>query len=104
MIFFMTTKEKQVLPPMFYLINIESVTPYVYFMTADKKGPSYPSWFFHVDQSIKTVPPLSTFLRGSEHELSVNLRVLTSELNNAPSRHRIKIFTKVILDFIIHMK
>ena len=43
-------RKTTVLPPMFYLINIASVTPYVYFMTADKNRQSYPSCFFHVDQ------------------------------------------------------
>ena len=38
-------RKTTVLPPMFYFINIDSVTPYVYFMTADKKQQSYPSCF-----------------------------------------------------------
>ena len=78
-------RKTTVSPPMFYLINIDSVIPYVYFMTADKKR-QLPLMFFPC-WPIKTrvVPPL-TFLRGSEPEL---FRVLTSELINAPSRHRI---------------
>ena len=79
-------RKTTVSPPMFYLINIDSVFPlYFYFMTADKKRQSYPSCFFHVDQWRLTVAPLSTYLQGSEHEL---FRVLTSEHINAPSRHR----------------
>ena len=35
---------------MIYLINIDSVTPYVYFMTTNKKQQCYPLWFFHDDQ------------------------------------------------------
>ena len=38
-------RKTTVLPPMFYLINIDSVTPYVYFMTADKKRQCYPLCF-----------------------------------------------------------
>ena len=48
--FFDDQRKTTVLPPMFYLKNIDSVTPYVYFMTADKNRQSYPSCFFHVDQ------------------------------------------------------
>ena len=62
MFFFMTTNKKRqcyplcflhddlrkttVSPPMFYLINIDSVTPYIYFMTADKKTTELPLMFF----------------------------------------------------------
>ena len=34
-------RKTTVSPPMFYLINIDRVTPYIYFMTADKKRQSY---------------------------------------------------------------
>ena len=47
--FFMMTKEIQQYPPMFYLININSVTPHVYFMTANKKWQLYPCRRFHRD-------------------------------------------------------
>ena len=38
-------RKTTVSPPMFYLINIDSVTPYIYFMTADKKR-QLPLMFF----------------------------------------------------------
>ena len=39
-VFFHDQRKTTVSPPMFYLINIDSVTPYIYFMTADKKRQS----------------------------------------------------------------
>ena len=38
-------RKTTVSPPMFYLINIDNVTPYVYFMTADKNR-QLPLMFF----------------------------------------------------------
>ena len=73
-------RKETVLTPIFYLINVDSVTICIYFMTADKKRQSYPlcffSWrpiknnsvapyvFFHVDQRKNSVTPYVFFDDG----------------------------------------
>ena len=54
-------KKNKVLPPMFYLINIDSVTTYVYFMTADKKRQLPLVFFFMTTNKKPQCYPLCFF-------------------------------------------
>ena len=114
MLFFMKTNKKQqcyhlwflswrpttVLPPMFYLMNIDSVTPYVYFMTADKKRQLplmfFPCWPMKDDSGT----PVDVFAGIRTWAVwSINLRTYQCTIK---TQNRVN--TMVILDFIIRMK
>uniref|UniRef100_A0A8C5AWG8 Uncharacterized protein n=1 Tax=Gadus morhua TaxID=8049 RepID=A0A8C5AWG8_GADMO len=61
-----------VLPPMFYLINIDSVTPFVFFMTNNKKQQCYPLSLFHPFQLRNWTPQAMLYLKGAS-KLHINL-------------------------------
>ena len=54
-------RKTTMLPPMFYLMNIDSLTPYVYFMMADKKRQLRPHVFSMLTNKKRQCYPLCIF-------------------------------------------
>ena len=85
---------------MFYLMNIDSVTPYVYFMTADRKRQLalmfFPCWPINNDSGT----PVDVFAGIRTWAVwSINLRTYQCTIKT-PNKDN----TMVTLDFIIRMK